>query len=123
MSAVTDRFVAMSADELKEYFCTADVAEITGMIRAASDADLRRLIELDHFREGAVDAILDRFAEFADADRLAEIDGVVRFELVRSKKEIEGHTARFARGMVALAPGSTPGRDHLRPTSSTSCAS
>jgi len=108
VSAATDRFVAMPADELKEYFCTADVAEITGMIRAASDADLRRLIELDHFREGAVDAILDRFAEFADTDRLAEIEGVVRFELVRSKKDIEGHTARFTRGMVALAPGTNP---------------
>ena len=34
MSALTDRFVAMPADELGEYFRTADVAEITELIRA-----------------------------------------------------------------------------------------
>ena len=108
MSALTDRFVAMPADELGEYFRTADVAEITELIRRASDADLRQLIELDHFREGAVDAILDRFEEFSDADRLAEIDGVVRFDLVRSKKETDCHTARFAHGAVTLDPDATP---------------
>lgn len=108
MSAVTDRFVAMPAVELNEYFCTADVGEITEMIRGTSDADLRLLIELDHFREGAVDAILDRFAEFSDAARLAEIDGVVRFDLVRSKKQAEAHTARFAHGSVTLEPGASP---------------
>ena len=108
MSAVTARFVAMPADELNEYFCTADVLEITELIQGTSDADLRRLIELQHFREGAIDAILDRFTEFSDAERLAEIEGVVRFELARSKKEIEGHTARFAHGTVTLEPGANP---------------
>ena len=36
MSALTDRFVAMPADELGEYVRTADVAEITVLIRRAS---------------------------------------------------------------------------------------
>ena len=65
----------MSADELNTYFCTTDVLEITEVIRAADDADLRRLIDLEHFRAAGVVAILDRFAEFADAERLGEIQG------------------------------------------------
>ena len=78
------------------------------MIRETSDEDLRRLIDIDHFREAAVDAILDRFGEFADATRLAELDGVVRFELARSKKHSVCHTARFAAGVVTLEPDAAP---------------
>ena len=67
-----------------------------------------RLLELDHFRLEAVDAILDRFDEFSDRDRLAAVDGVVRFELSRSKKQSERHPARFAGGTVTLEPDATP---------------
>ncbi len=75
------------------------------MIRSASDKELRALIDLDHFRAEGVVAILDRFAEFADAARLAEISGVVRFELARSRKDKECHTARFDSGVVTLEAG------------------
>ena len=108
MSDVIDRFTAMTPAEVQDYFCASDVLEITEMIREASDQDLRRLIDLDHFREAAVDAILDRFGEFSDADRLSQVDGVVRFELARAKKPDECHTARFARGTVTLEPEATP---------------
>jgi putative sterol carrier protein len=108
VSDVIERFIEMSPTEATDYFCTSEVLEITEMIRAASDDDLRRLIDLDHFREAAVDAILDRFAEFSDEARLAEVDGVVRFELARSKKQSECHTARFAGGHVTLEPEGTP---------------
>ena len=108
MSAVTDRFSAMSDAEVNEYFCRTDVLEITAMIRDASDDELRTLVALDHFREEAVDAILDRFAEFSDAARLAEVTGVVRFELTRSRKADECHTARFDAGTVTLEPGAGP---------------
>ena len=103
-----DRFAAMSADELNRYFCTTDVLEITEVIRSTDDADLRRLIELEHFRAAGVVAILDRFAEFADAERLGEIRGVVRFELTRSKKDAERHTVRFANGAVAIDSAAQP---------------
>ena len=108
MTDVTDRFSAMSATEVNEYFCKTDVLEITEMIRGTSDDELGRLLELDHFREEAIDAILDRFDEFSDRDRLAEVDGVVRFELARSKKQSDCHTARFSRGKVTLEPEATP---------------
>ena len=103
-----DRFAAMSADELNDYFRTTDVLEITEVIRSADDADLRRLIELEHFRAAGVVAILDRFAEFADAERLGEIQGVVRFELARSKKDDECHTVRFQDGTVAIDSEAQP---------------
>jgi len=105
---VIDRFAAMSAADVTEYFCLTDVLEITAMIRDASDEELRGLIDVDRFREQAVDAILDRFAEFADDDRLAEIDGVIRFELARSTKQTDCHTARFSGGTVTLEPDSIP---------------
>jgi putative sterol carrier protein len=105
---VIDRFTAMSVGEVNEYFCTSDVLEITEMIRDTSDEELRQLIDLDHFRNEAVDAILDRFEEFSDSTRLAEVDGVVRFELARSKKQTECHTARFSAGTVTLDAGAEP---------------
>jgi putative sterol carrier protein len=108
MSAVIDRFTALSAAEVNEYFRTAKILDITQMICEASDEELRGLMELDHFREEAVAAILDRFAELADAKRLAEVDGIVRFELTRAKKQTECHTARFSHGLVVLDPDAAP---------------
>jgi putative sterol carrier protein len=78
------------------------------VIRDAPDEDLRRLIDLDHFRAEGVVAILDRFPEFADADRLRGIDGVARFDLARGKKVSERHTARFGGGSVSLEPDAAP---------------
>jgi putative sterol carrier protein len=108
MTTLIDRFAEMSAAETNEYFCNVDVLEITEMIRGAPDEELRGLIRLDHFRMEAVDAILDRFEEFADAKRLAEVTGVVRFELSLPKKRSECHTARFAAGTVTLDPDAAP---------------
>jgi putative sterol carrier protein len=108
LSAVIERFAAMSEAEVNEYFSGTDVLEITEMIRDASDEELHKLIDLDHFRDRAVDAILDRFEEFADSDRLAEVRGVVRFELVSPKHRPECHTARFSAGTVTLDPEAEP---------------
>ncbi len=108
MSDVIDRFAAMSADELNEFFCTSDVVEITDVVRQASDDELRGLIELEHFYDEAVGAILDRFAEFAHAERLAAIKGAVLFRLARSKRVVEQHTACFAGGDVHLDDAATP---------------
>src|ERR1700750_2415890 len=50
LSDVTDRLASMSADKLSDFFRTADVVEITDVIRSTSDDELRALIDLDHFR-------------------------------------------------------------------------
>jgi putative sterol carrier protein len=98
----------MSAPELHEFFRSSDVLAITEVIRSAGDDELRALIAMDHFRAEGVVAILDRFAEFADAARLAEISGVVRFELARTRKDKERHTARFDSGVVTLDAEAEP---------------
>jgi putative sterol carrier protein len=105
---VLDRFSAMSASELNEFFCSTNVLEITEVIHSASDDELRALIDIELFRSVGVVAILDRLAEFAAADRLAEIKGVVRFHLALSRKAIERHTARFESGTVTLDPEAAP---------------
>ena len=108
MSDVIDRLAELSAAELNEFFRASDVLAITEVIRDATDEELRRLVAIDRFREEAVVAILDRFPEFADADRLAVIEGVVRFELTRPRKQMERHTARFAAGTVTLDAEAEP---------------
>jgi len=105
---VTDRIAAMSAPEMHDYFRTSDVLEITDVIRSASDDELRRLIDVDEFRAEGVVAILDRFAEFADAERLADIKGLVCFELARSPKDLDRHTVRFDSGTVLVEPEARP---------------
>jgi len=103
-----DRLAGMSAPEVREFFRTSDVLEITAVIREAPDHDLRRLIAIDHVRAESVTSILARFPEFADPDRLREIDGVVRFHLARGKKDTETHTARFSDGSVVLDADAAP---------------
>lgn len=101
-TSLADRFGAMTPAEVHAFFAETDVLEITETIRSTDDEDLRRLIAIEAFREEGVVVILDRFPEFADTERLREIDGVVRFELSLGGKEIERHTARFAAGRVEL---------------------
>jgi putative sterol carrier protein len=108
VSAVVDRFADMPAPEVNSFFRDSEVLEITEVIRSASDDELRTLIEIEHFRAEGVVAILDRFADFADAERLSEISGVVRFELARSRKDRERHTARFDAGTVTLDESAEP---------------
>lgn len=107
-TSLADQFGAMTPAELRAYFTQTDVLEITEAIRSTDDEDLRRLIAIEAFREEGVVVILDRFAEFADAERLRGIDGVVRFELFRAGKEIERHTARFSGGDVELDDDAEP---------------
>jgi putative sterol carrier protein len=104
----TDRLAGLSRPEVHDFFRGSDVAEITAVICEASDDELRGLIASDDFREEGVTAILDRFPEFADADRLREIEGVVRFELARGKRAVERHTVRFEDGTVTLDPAAEP---------------
>ncbi len=107
-TSLGDRFAAMTPEEVHRFFADTDVLEITDTIRSADDDDLRRVIAIEAFREEGVVVILDRFPEFADAERLQSIEGVVRFELFRGGKEIERHTARFSGGDVELDDAAEP---------------
>ena len=107
MTDVIDRFTAMSATEVNEFFRTSDVLEITEVIRSAADEELRRLIDLDHFRaEGVVrdPRPVRRVRRRASGWRRST--GVVRFELARSKKDVElPHRPVRSGGKVTLDAG------------------
>ncbi len=102
MAALTDRLSGLDREGVAEFFSGSDAVEITDLIRATSDEELGRLVAEDDFRAEGITAILQRFAEFADADRLASLDGVVCFDLSRPDGPNERHTARFAHGRVTL---------------------
>jgi putative sterol carrier protein len=105
---VIERFATMTPAEVHAFFHEGDILAITQMVRGASDAELLGLVELDHVRDEAVTAILARFEEFADPERLAQVRGVVRFELARPRRKVERHTARFTAGEVLLDEGAGP---------------
>jgi putative sterol carrier protein len=107
MPGLTDRLAGLSQAELRAFFGDNDAAEITGLISGATDAELGALVADDHVRAEAVHAILDRFSEFADEDRLARIDGVVCFDLVREGSPNECHTVRFSGGEAEIVAGDT----------------
>lgn len=118
MAALTDRLRGLPPAELREFFADNDAVEITGLIRAASDPELRALLLDQDVRVEAVRSILTRFPEFAETARLAEIDGVVCFDLVREGGPNECHTVRFDHGRVErltkpIAPDVTLGADIL----------
>jgi putative sterol carrier protein len=109
VTAEIEQLAAMTESQVREFFRTSDVLEITTIIRDASDEQLAKLLEIDHFRSEGVGSILDRFPEFADAVRLGEIEGVVRFELThRKKRHAERHTVRFTAGTVVLEHEAEP---------------
>jgi hypothetical protein len=69
MSSLTDLVAGLDREGLAAFFGGSDAVEITRLIRETSDADLAGLIERDDFRQEGITAILQRFPEFAAADR------------------------------------------------------
>ncbi|MGI9157524.1 MAG: SCP2 sterol-binding domain-containing protein [Marmoricola sp.] len=106
MPGLADRLGGLSAAGLTTFFTDTGAVEITEMIQDASDAELTKLVADDRVRAEAVLAIL-RFPEFADPGRLATIDGVVCFDLVREGSANECHTVRFSGGSVGIVPEET----------------
>lgn len=111
MSEISTLLKDMNTDELTEFFATAPAEEIAMLIGAASDAELTGLIEDDVLREAAVGAGLNRFQEFAVPERLADVDGLVRFVITRSRGEDDRYDAVFGSGEVEVAPSGEAGPD------------
>ncbi len=103
MPEPSDRFAAGSADDVERHFTTTPALEVAGLIGAAADEELRRMLALPQVRDVAIRALVARFADFADPARLPAVTGVVRFELRRGRGDVERHTLRFAGGVVTQA--------------------
>jgi putative sterol carrier protein len=93
-----------SAREAAVYFADTDPVDIVEAVRATSDEQLLELIGREDVRPVAVQAIVARLHEYAVPERLAEIDGVVRFDLERRGVLLERHGLAFDHGAVKHLP-------------------
>lgn len=102
MPTLTDRVAGLDRQGLAAFFRGSDAVEITQLIREASDVDLAGMLTQEDFREEGITAILERFPEFAAAERLASLNGLVCFDLSRPDGPNECHTVRFEDGAVTV---------------------
>ena len=109
MSELSLTLGSMNSEELAHFFETAGADDIARLINEADDDELVRLISDDAMREAAVGTGLNRFQEFAVPERLAEVNGVVRFIVTRSRGAKDSYDATFAHGNVDVVPAG-PGR-------------
>lgn len=109
MADLTERLRGLDEGQVAAYFTGADAVEVTDTIRATSDDALRALLSDPATREVAVGALLRRFAEFADATRLATVQGTAAFVLGGGRGcGVERHVLRFAGGTVEVDDAAAP---------------
>lgn len=89
-------------DEVAAFFAEADPEELVAAVTDTSDADLLDLIGRDEIRPVAIEGILARLHEYAVPERLAEIHGTVRIDLVRRDTVLERRGLRFTGGAIEL---------------------
>jgi putative sterol carrier protein len=101
---VADLDVLRTADEAvaARFFADADPEGLVAAVRATSDDDLLELIGREQVRSAAVTGLLARLHEFAVAERLALLDGLVRFDLERRGTLLERHALRLAGGEISV---------------------
>ncbi len=104
MGPTLDHLRTAEAREAGAFFAENDPVEVVEAVRATSDEHLLELIGRDDVRPLAVAAIVSRMHEYAVPERLAEIEGVVRFDLERRGELLERHGLVFARGTLKHLP-------------------
>lgn len=91
-------------EEATAFFASVDPEALVDAIRATSDDELLELLARDDIRPAAVRGLLARLHEYAVAERLAELRGVVRFDLERRGTLLEREALRFDAGSMTLVP-------------------
>lgn len=105
MSPDLEQLRTASRAEAVDFFAGVDAEALVAAVRATSDDDLLALLARDEIRPAAVEGILARLHEYAVAERLAELRGVVRFDLERRGTLLERHGLTFEGGGLTLRPG------------------
>lgn len=100
MGPTLDHLRGASVREAGDFFLQADPLEVVEAVRAASDDELLALIGREDVRPVAVAAIVSRLHEYAVPARLAEVSGLVRFDLERRDILLERHGLSFDRGVL-----------------------
>ncbi|GGF33033.1 hypothetical protein GCM10011519_03140 [Marmoricola endophyticus] len=100
-AALSSLLAGRTADELDDFFVRTTAVEVTDLIRATTDAELRPLMADELVRTAAVHGILNRLEEFADPERLAALCGVACFDLDVDGRARETHVLQFSPTGVA----------------------
>lgn len=113
MKALPGLDVLRTADRetASRFFADVDPVALVAAVSATSDEELLELIGRDEIRPAAMAGILGRLDEFALPGRLAEVQGVVRFDLLRRGVLLERQALSFGGGALHRLPDVTE-RDH-----------
>jgi putative sterol carrier protein len=96
-----DQLRTADPGEAARFFDDVDPELLVQAVAAASDADLLELIGRDEIRSAAVSGILGRLHEFSLPERMARLQGVVRFDLHQRDQVLERHALSFDDGTMA----------------------
>ncbi|WP_435741372.1 SCP2 sterol-binding domain-containing protein [Nocardioides sp. SYSU DS0663] len=106
-----DQLRTADAAAAEAFFAQAPAEELVAAVTRTDDEALLELIGRDEVRGAAVPGILRRLDEYADRDRLAAVDGVVRFDLVRRGAVLESHAISLRGGDVRMVEDPTEAAD------------
>lgn len=100
MPDLASHVAGRDAQEVHDFLVEAPAEEVVALLTATPDDVVRDLVHEEAVRRGAVSALLSRLHEFADPARLAEVEGVVDFDLLVRGTGSERFRLRFADGTV-----------------------
>lgn len=98
-------------EQAAAYFADVDAEVLVAQVVATGDEALLTLIGREEVRPAAIEGLLNRLAEFAIAERLGEVKGVVRFDLERRGALLARHAVEFTGSDIVVGPEA----DHLTP--------
>lgn len=98
-----------SEQEAERFFTTVDPDRLVAAVRDAGDDLLLELVGREEVRPAAVTGIVRRLDEYAVPERLAEVKGLVRFDLRRRDEVLESRLLEFGGGTLrVLDPTEAP---------------
>ena len=100
MPADLDTLRTADADAASRFFAEVGPEDLVAAVAATGDDDLLALVGREEVRPAAVAGIVARLHEYAVADALRGLDGVVRFDLERRGTLLERQALSFAGGTL-----------------------
>lgn len=92
------------ADGTRTFLADIPAEDLVEAVRGTEDADLAVIIDRDEIRSAAVEGVLERLHEYALIDRLVELVGTVRFDLVSRGRVVERHGLVLDHGALKVLP-------------------
>jgi putative sterol carrier protein len=93
-----------TAADAAAFFAGVDPERLVVAVRSTSDVELLELIGRDEIRPAAIEGILSRLHEYAVEERMAAIEGTVRFDLERRGVLLGRCVLSFQQGSLKFLP-------------------